>query len=158
MRLVAVLVIIPAWLARRDIINDSHPKIDTRREDLRQLARKLPPPGTGIDRGRLRLEPLPVFDRKGRAFNTAFLAAEQLTDADVRPAYDLILSGPLLDCLLWTGPKNPMAPSALSATAGKDFSKQSEDALACRYVVVYRTPAPMGNVSCTSRPTCVPWH
>src|SRR5262249_34255277 len=50
----------------------------------------------------------------------------------------LILSGTLLDCLLWTGPKNPMAPSVLSQSAGKDFARNFEDALACRYVVVYR--------------------
>jgi hypothetical protein len=133
------LVCLGCGKSNKDVINEYRPKIDARRETLAQINRKLPAAGVGVDSGRLKLNPLPVFDNKGRQFNAAVLSVEQLADADAKPAYDLIISGPLLDCLLWTGPKNPMASSALSASAGKDFTRQFEDALDCRYLVIYRT-------------------
>src|SRR5262245_43711073 len=122
----------------KDIIDEYRPKIDAKREQLRLIGQKLPAPGAGVDRGRPNLNPLPVFDKKAREYNTEFLGVEQLTDPDAKPACDLILSATLLDCLLWTGPKNPMAPSVLSQSAGKDFARNFEDALACRYAIVYR--------------------
>jgi hypothetical protein len=124
--------------SNQDVIQEYRPKIDAKREELRQLSQRLPPPSASLDKGRLKLDPLPVFDAKGRRYNTVFLGVEQLADADAKPEYDLIVSGPLLDCLRWTGPKNPMVESALSRSADKDFPKRFDDALACRYAVVYR--------------------
>jgi hypothetical protein len=123
----------------KDIIIENRPRVDAKREQLRLIGQKLPAPGTGVDKGRLNLSPLPVFDKKKREYNTDFLGVEQLADADAKPAYDLILSGPLVDCLLWTGPKNPMSSSALTQSASKDFARAFDEAVACRYAVAYRT-------------------
>jgi hypothetical protein len=120
---------------KQDVIDEYRGKMTPKREQLQALAPKL----AGVaDKGRLNLSPVPAYDRKNDTGNTEFVGVEQLQDPDATPAYDLYLSGKLLMCLQWTGPKNPMSASALDDSAGS-LPRDFEDALATRYVVVLRT-------------------
>ena len=83
--------------------------------------------------------PPPTFDEKTKQFNTEILALEQLTDATVKPPFDLSESSNLKLGLEWTGDHSPLSESALEMRKGKETEAELRDALQYRYVVVYRT-------------------
>lgn len=91
-----------------------------------------------------------VFDEGNDAVGTVtFLMPEQLKDPDLYVRrddeayvkhFDPIAGGDLLFCLQWTGPRNPMAESALSARNGDSLKTKCERAAAeTKYVVVVET-------------------
>ena len=109
----------------------------TRRVELQEIARALPPKGSLIGEQPCQsLDPPLLFDEPGRRFNTEILMFEQLEDPDSKPDFDLLFSGVLRHALIWTGPKPK--DSLSPATSGLDLEKELKDALACRYLVVNR--------------------
>lgn len=136
--LAAPLALAACGETNRDVIAKYAPQFETVRADLKKLAASLPPPGTATTGGDAALTPKPVYDSANGAFNTAFLAVEELDGA--KPAYNLILSSELANALAWTGANNPMAESALDQSGG-GFDKEFETALATPYVVFYRAAA-----------------
>jgi hypothetical protein len=66
---------------------------------------------------------------------------DQLLDPDIeskdQKRLDLLLSGDLLLGMKWTGPKNPMAASAMDNSAG-NLEETLKKALAYRYLIVLR--------------------
>ncbi len=91
-----------------------------------------------------------VFDDGNNAVATAtILMPEQLNESEVElrrddaayvKRFDPIAGGPLLFCLNWTGPKNPMGESAMSARNGASLKADCESAAAqTKFVVVVET-------------------
>lgn len=91
-----------------------------------------------------------VFDEANTDVGTAtILMPEQLNDPDAElrqgdaayvKRFDPIAGGELLRCLNWTGPKNPMAESAMSARDGASLKADCESAAAqTKFVVVVET-------------------
>lgn len=91
-----------------------------------------------------------VYDAKNEAVTTAtILPFEQLADPDLQlgrgsdayvKRFDPIAGGEFLHCLNWTGPKNPMAESGLSARRGDELKAECERAAKqVRFVVVVET-------------------
>lgn len=122
----------------RDVIAKYTPQFQTLRGDLKTMAASLPAPGAAVSAKSADLTPKPVYDTVNGTFNTAFISLEEL-DGE-KPAFDLILSSELGNALAWTGPRNPMAESALDESAD-GFDREFETALATPYVVLYRAAA-----------------
>jgi hypothetical protein len=91
-----------------------------------------------------------VFDEANTDVGTAtILMPEQLNDPDAElrqgdaayvKRFDPIAGGELLRCLNWTGPKNPMAESAMSARDGASLKAECERSAAqTKFVVVVET-------------------
>ena len=91
-----------------------------------------------------------VFDEaKSTAATATILMPEQLSDPDAElrrgdaayvKRFDPIAGGELLFCLNWTGPKNPMGESAMSARNGDSLKAECERAAAqTKFVVVVET-------------------
>jgi hypothetical protein len=120
------------------------PDFTTKRTQLASLAAKMPAPGA-VSRSTLpgSLSPPITHDAKGKGpINTEIVMAAQLTDPDVQlhspEQVDLLMGDELLMCLMWTGPKNPMASSTLAARNGESLEKGCRAALAYRYLVALR--------------------
>jgi hypothetical protein len=120
------------------------PDFSAKRTQLASLAAKMPAPGT-VSRSTLpgALSPPITRDAKGGGpINTEIVMAAQLTDPDVKlhspEQIDLLMGEELLTCLMWTGPKNPMASSTLEGRDGDSLEKGCRAALAYRYVVALR--------------------
>jgi hypothetical protein len=107
-----------------------------KRQQFKQIAQILPAPGSLKEPTAAKLSPPPLYNAKTKSYNTEILMYEQLLDPDTRPQFDLILSGDLLTCILWTGPKNPLFSP--DDKAG-DTEQMLKKALAYRYLVVLRT-------------------
>lgn len=132
----ALLMVAACGETAGDTIEANRPKMEEIRTALRAALANLPPVGvvqTSPSSGGL--DPKPTYDLKSGTINTAFLSVEELEDGS-RPEFDLTLDSDLARTLAWTGPKNPMAESALSSASeiGDDF----EAALKTPYAVIYR--------------------
>lgn len=121
-----------------EVIKDYTPRMEAVRTELKGLVATLPASGTVVSGKSGDVAPRPVYDAANGSFNTAILPVEALNDE--KPAFDLLLSSELESALAWTGPRNPMAESALGATA-EGFDKEFEAAIATPIVVLYRTVA-----------------
>lgn len=76
----------------------------------------------------------------------SFLTAEQLSDPDVEldegqqlSRLDLYEGGNFLNCLQWTGPRNPMSARAMDERNGDSIRAQCDAGLATKYLVVLDT-------------------
>ena len=135
--LVALLVLAACGQNAGDVIASFKPRMDDMRARLQGVIAALPQPGVAVSSSMSVADPKPVHDVATGTFNTAFLSAEEITSGD-KPAFDLALTSDLGFTLAWTGPKNPMAASAMSG-AIEGLDKQFESALATPYAVIYRT-------------------
>jgi hypothetical protein len=126
----------------QQVIEEYKPKFVAKRGQLKKIAANVPPLGSVTkNEGRQDLNPRPVHNRQTREYNTEIMMAEHLTDPDAKlqpERFELHGGWHLRDALLWTGPKNPMAESALRAS-GTGLREDLEKALATNYLVVIRT-------------------
>ena len=123
--------------ARKDVLAEYASRGAAKRAELAALVAVFPPAGAvRAPSAPASLDPKPVYAPEGEC-NVAFLMFEHLADPDAKPGFDLLLDGALLSALQWTGPKNPMADSALNESAG-DLARQLDRAFAARYLVVSR--------------------
>jgi hypothetical protein len=105
----------------------------------------LPAPGSVKENSPANLSPKPVYDSKNSgASNTEIAMYDQLLDPDTRPdgnrRLNLLLSGNLLTCMQWTGPKNPMSANVLDKS-NPEMEQTLKQALSERYLVVLRPAA-----------------
>ena len=119
-----------------DVIKENRAAFEAKRAELVSIFDALPQPGAPATPA-AKLDPPLTYDKKGETGNFDILAAEQLRDPDAEPALDLLLSSALLRCLQWTGPKNPMAASALGNN-GESMAREMKHALGLRYLGVVR--------------------
>jgi len=90
-----------------------------------------------------------VFDETNDSVTTlSLLMPEQVADPDFSAPYgsaayvkqfDPIAGGRFLRCLNWTGPKNPMGESAMSARNGDDLLKDCQAAADLKFLVIVET-------------------
>lgn len=133
--LAGVLVLGGCGETNQQVIDRYRPQMEAVGVRLKAIHGRLPATLAPLE---AKLNPAPVFAKdKG---NTEILAEEQLLDVHAAPAFELNLSPRLRTCLMWTGPKNPMAASAL-ARRDKQFEKNFQRALEARYLVALRTRA-----------------
>jgi hypothetical protein len=122
----------------QQVIDQYKPQFTQLRADLRSLAETL----SDLSKEKRVVQPLdprPVYTAGAKEIqNTDILMFEHLLDPDVdlraNNQLDLTLSNFLLQYLRWTGPKNPMAASALKAGAPKERASEFEQALKIRYL------------------------
>ena len=134
--LVALLVLAACGQNAGDVIASFKPRMDEMRARLQATIAALPQPGVAVSSSMSVADPKPVFDAAAGTYNTAFLSAEEIATGD-DPAFALNLTSDLGLALAWTGPKNPMADSAMSGSID-GLDKQFEAALATPYAVIYR--------------------
>jgi hypothetical protein len=112
-----------------------------KRQQFKQIAQMLPAPGSLKGATAANLSPPPVYNAKSNSYNTEIVMYDQLLDPDIESRghnrLDLLLSGDLLRCVLWTGPKDPMNESVLDGRAG-DMEQTLKKVLGFRYLVVLR--------------------
>jgi hypothetical protein len=142
LRTLLILFIVVAWgcgESSQDVINRNKDRFAAKRKEFQEIAALLrgqKADGAGVEPAAI--EPKPIYDAKDKKFNTEIVMFEQLEDPDGKPAFDLRLSGNLLLCIQWTGPKNPMSESALRERAGQ-MTPWFDEAIGYRYLVVHRT-------------------
>jgi hypothetical protein len=125
-------------------IEELKPQFSVVRKSLAALTGHLADPSTDAP-----LKGLVFDEAKGALDTVTILMPEQLSDPDAElrrgdaayvKRFDPIAGGELLRCLNWTGPKNPMAESAMSARDGASLKAGCERAAAqTKYVVVVET-------------------
>ena len=112
-----------------------------KRQQFNSIAQSLPAPGSVQANTVANLSPKPVYGVKDSG-NTEIVMYHQLLNPDIKPEghnrLDLILSGGLLNAMQWTGPNNPMSPSALDKRSVPDMEASLGKALATRYLAVVR--------------------
>lgn len=138
------LAVIGCGPTNQNVIDQYKPHFETKRAQFKKIAGLLPAVGSvKKNSGHTQLEPKPHSDRVGKESNTEILMVEQLADPDILlrspEEVDLLLSGDLLTCMRWTGPKNPMAESVRRQSAANLCSSAEFDRiLAYSYLVVLR--------------------
>lgn len=144
MRLFAAALVLPLILAAcggpsaRDVIAQNKAAMDTKRAELRAAAGALPLVDTAASTRLSAPETKPVYDVPGDAFNTAFMAVEEIDGG--KPEFDLMLQSDLLNALAWTSANNPLAESALDNQID-GFAERFAIASNTPYVVLYRAVA-----------------
>jgi hypothetical protein len=139
----------------QDVADKYRDRFTQRRKELAELATRLPPKGSVTQNScETTPDPRPVYFNKGSwespealealaEADTDVVMAEQLTDPDGSPRWDLFMSDSLVVTLQWTGPRDPSAPSARRATATAGFKNAFERALNLRYIVAARVAEDM---------------
>jgi hypothetical protein len=118
------------------------PQFNERRRQFKKVAGVLPAPGSVKETSPAALSPKPAYDSKNsESSNTEIVMYDQLLDPDNRSddksTLNLLLSGNLLTCMRWTGPKNPMSASGLDKN-NPQMEQTLKQALSERYLVVLR--------------------
>jgi hypothetical protein len=125
----------------REVIARLQPSYADKRAQLARIARDLPPPGSvRVADFPASLDPPLVIDEEAHRINTDVLPVERLLDPDAeRKASDFwIYPNPLLTCVQWTGPRNPLDPSVMDSAAGEGVGGCPQ-VLAQPYVLAVRT-------------------
>jgi hypothetical protein len=111
------------------------------REKLARVVETLPPPASlmGQTLPTSPMVPRFVLDFRHKQFSADVLMEEQARnpDANMDGRLDLMLSPHLLDCLLWTGPKNPLVEESWDDSTG--LGPECERAFVTRWLVIVRT-------------------
>ncbi len=125
-------------------IEELKPQFSVVRKNLAALAGHLADPSADAP-----LKGLVFAEANNDVGTVTILMPEQLNDPDVEfrrddaayvKRFDPIAGGQLLFCLNWTGPKNPMGESAMSARNGATLKTECERAATqTKYVVVVET-------------------
>jgi hypothetical protein len=118
-----------------DVLSKYEGDFKKKREQFQTIAHALP--STAAEKPCASLNPPIQFNENTKQYNTEMLMYEQLLDPDAKPPFDIRLNGDLLTAMKWTGPKNPLSPSALN-NSGSEMEKSLKAALDCRYLVVNR--------------------
>lgn len=128
----------------QDVFDRFKEKFAAKRQQLKAIAAKLPPPGAvKKNQGPANLNPRPIYDPKSKSFNTSVLMVEQLRDPDLQlrtpEQFDLnLFEGLLLMNLQWTGPRSPMADSVRGQKARTNLADELEATLSQSYLLVLR--------------------
>jgi hypothetical protein len=142
-----VLVLLCTLLAtgcqktNREVLDAAKPAWATVRASLpalQQLVRDAPAEG--------KLDGLSWVEADASKSNVSFIIADQLQDPDVEldegqqlSRLDLHAGGSFLNCLRWTGPRNPMSQRAMNERNGDSIRAECAEGLATKYLVVLDT-------------------
>ena len=118
-----------------DVIQKYQSNYQKKREQFKTIAKSLPESGGETECSDVK--PPIIFNEQNQKYNTEMIMFDQLSDPDAEPEADLRLNGDLLNSIQWTGPKNPLAESAMDNN-GSDMEKTLKSALDSRYLVVNR--------------------
>jgi hypothetical protein len=118
-----------------DVLTKYQGDFQKKREQFQTIARALPAKAT--EKPCAGLNPPIEFNDNTKRHNTEVLMFEQLLDPDAKPQFEMNLNRDLLFAIQWTGPKNPLSPSALN-NSGSNMEKNLKAALDYRYLVVSR--------------------
>lgn len=135
---VALVAAVGCAEKNRDAIEKVKPDYAALRLRLSTLGRKIAAMGPAQPQ-KVTSTPPPVFDEKGKQFNTDILSVEQLADVYAKPPFELGGEADLVRGLLWTGDHSPAADSMLDRREGTKLEAELRAALKYRYLVVYRT-------------------
>ena len=119
-----------------DVLKKYEGDFKKKREQFQSIAKSLPAQGN-INNSCPAINPTIEFNEKTKQYNTEMVMFEQLSDPDAKPKMNITTNSLLLNGIQWTGPKNPMASSAMDDRAG-DLEDRLKAALAYRYLVVSR--------------------
>lgn len=121
-----------------DVFKKYESDFQKKREQFQSISRTLAAGGsTSSGKSCGDLNPPIEFNEKTKQYNTEMVMFEQLSDPDTTPKIDIGPKAELLNGIQWTGPKNPMASSALNERSG-NMEDRLRAALAYRYLVVSR--------------------
>jgi hypothetical protein len=125
-------VLAPTW---KKVFDRYAERIDAMENRFHQISSLLPEPGS-IRQTRIygELNPLPIYDDGRKVFNTEIVSAAKLQAPDLRDDNDLYLREELSLLIYWR--HNP--PFNTDGKASQRLAQRFEQALACRYLVVYR--------------------
>ena len=119
-----------------DVLKKYEGDFKKKREQFQSIAKSLPAQGN-LNNNCPAMNPTIEFNEKTKQFNTEMVMFEELSDPDAKPKMNITTNSELLNGIRWTGPKNPMASSAMDGRAG-DLEDRLKAALAYRYLVVGR--------------------
>lgn len=123
----------------RDVMTQYESQGAAMRKQFIKLAAKLP--GVGDVKPReSKLEPAPVWiEGQPKGNNIEIVTVEELWNPDDSPnTRNLYLSDDLVNCVRWTGPKNPMSSTVMGDRAG-DFSERMARAFGLPWIAAYRS-------------------
>lgn len=122
-----------------DVLRQYEPQGTAMRKQFFQLAKSLPQVGQAVPL-EAKLVPQPVWiEGRFQESNIEIVMVEELWNPEQSEplSRNLYLSGELMHCVRWTGPKNPLASSAMSERAG-DFPARLAHAFGLPWLAAYR--------------------
>ncbi len=120
-----------------DVLKKYEGDFKKKREQFQSIAKSLPAKDSQhAGKSCVDMNPTIEFNEKTKQYNTEMVMFEQLSDPDTTAKMDISPSSDLLSGIQWTGPKNPMSPSA--NYRADDLEERLKAALAYRYLVVNR--------------------
>jgi hypothetical protein len=124
----------PTW---EEVFNRYADRIDLMEDRFRRISSLLPQAGS-VRQTRVsgELDPVPIYDGARNVFNTEIISASRLREPIQRETEDELYLGQHLSLLIYW---RHQPPFITDDKASRHMAKDIEQALGCRYLVVYRS-------------------